>query len=520
MNAAAILYTISLPTIGLVAGLVMGYYWRHHQQQKINDALSKSAIVSAQVQSFVSRVGGDTEDAIVKFADLLQHLNSSIQATVAVVEDIQEKMAITAERGGPMGHNAQDLKIIQNRYQEMLSEIMMQLNLTVERKNEDIAKLDHIRDGVNRMRPFSQEISRIALGTKVIALNATIEAARAGKHGECFGVVADEVRRLADKANASAASVENELAGVIGDIEAAIDDVKIAMDVETRFINSTVTLLQDVVLSVVDSFVSLSDVIQRSLGDSSRFRDDVNSIVVNLQFEDICHQMSQHTVKLLGSIQDDLRQVNARQLSNDNGKDPHSHNQTVFARVSQLFTMAREVQNARAALNLDAPSGSQSHPDSVDDDVFFFDDPSDLPSEIAPPAQVSDAVAADPNADDVLFFDDPSGLPSEIAPPVQVSGAVAADPNADDVTFFDEADPSHSGIEDQEITLKQTAVCANSPAPVPANGKPAVFVKHNGDVSGVMMRGIARPSARKKESVAPQASKPVTFDNDEDVTFF
>ncbi|MEM7754920.1 MAG: methyl-accepting chemotaxis protein, partial [Planctomycetota bacterium] len=75
----------------------------------------------------------------------------------------------------------------------------------------------------DRVASFLEEINEITEQTNMLALNAAIEAARAGDHGRGFGVVAEEVRKLADRTQDATDRVASALTGIRQQTAAALE---------------------------------------------------------------------------------------------------------------------------------------------------------------------------------------------------------------------------------------------------------------------------------------------------------
>ena len=232
-------------------------------QSKQNVSISKDLFEGAKEVLEKTQQGFDLSNTASKIGlNVDNSLNLNMQKTDETMNDIitaREELALTA-------------KTINNFAQDVTNDAQKQEQLA--------SRVTELDNDAQNIKSVLTTIADIADQTNLLALNAAIEAARAGEHGRGFAVVADEVRKLAEKTQTSL----NQINVTISAIAKSINDVSTEITENAKNFYNFVQSSQDIqknIESITGKIVNVSGLATETIHSSKMLTDEAKALISN-----------------------------------------------------------------------------------------------------------------------------------------------------------------------------------------------------------------------------------------------
>jgi methyl-accepting chemotaxis protein len=282
-----------------VIGVLIDLTQEEQDKDHIRAQRAKLLAVADEVTAVAKNLSDASDILTTRMEELTGGVENTARETDRVATAMEEMNATVLEVAQNAGNTAQ----ASDTATQAAIEGGREVSRTVEETRQVSAKTSALADSLatleNRAQGIGQVLSvigDIADQTNLLALNAAIEAARAGEAGRGFAVVADEVRKLAEKTM----TATGEVATAVTDIQASTRQVVAGMNDTKSKVEMTADMAEQsgtVLTRIVEQSNRIADMVRNIAAASeqqSATSEEVNSSVshINELSKDIARQIA------------------------------------------------------------------------------------------------------------------------------------------------------------------------------------------------------------------------------------
>jgi len=282
--------------------------------QKVQTTVSQAKSSSAQntsIAATLSSTSVDMQEKAKQESDIVEAVSTEGNELRDVLTSSVQQAKETKDNINSAGETLRGV-----------NEQIVHLATEVQRRADDELQLSHrleqLSSDAEQVKSVLEVISDIADQTNLLALNAAIEAARAGEHGRGFAVVADEVRKLAERTQKSLSEINATISVIVQSVVDASDSISTnakAMESLSQYASKAENEINVSVGSIEQSITQVDETVNGYISNSATVESMVNKVneIENISsqnkksIEDIANassELSKMTVNLNNMLND------------------------------------------------------------------------------------------------------------------------------------------------------------------------------------------------------------------------
>ena len=257
-----------------------------------DDIIEASKTLSTFVQdiNFTAEEVAVISTQISKGAEKQSHLMDN---TFAIMKRMADLIQVVAEKSQVAAESAQRAGETAKSERESLEKTREELEKVFSKIESSASLIRNFGEKIQKITKIADIITGIAEQTNLLSFNAAIEATRAGESGKGFSIVADEVRRLAEKAKGYAEDITSIIDAIKKDnliISSSLDAQTEGVSFGRTAVGAAVSGLVDImgkIIVMVDDIKEISSITQQQKQDAQLVVQDMGN-VAKLAEEYVC----------------------------------------------------------------------------------------------------------------------------------------------------------------------------------------------------------------------------------------